>query len=104
MQKIIACGLLIVAITFIPESAKSQDTNLYAETDKMVAEIEDKVIEWRRDIHQYPELSNREFRTAEKVATHLASLGIEVQTKVAHTGVVGVPKGRSTRTRCCSKS
>ncbi len=55
--------------------------------------IEDKVVTWRRDIHQNPELSNREFKTAEKVAAHLKSLGIEVQTGVAHTGVVGVLKG-----------
>lgn len=55
--------------------------------------IETKVIEWRRDIHQNPELGNREFRTSEKVATHLKSLGLEVQTGVAHTGVVGILKG-----------
>lgn len=52
-----------------------------------------KVIEWRRDIHQHPELSNREFKTAEKIANHLKALGIEVQTGVAHTGVVGLLKG-----------
>lgn len=56
--------------------------------------IEPKVIEWRRDIHQHPELSNREFKTAEKIAAHLKSLGLEVQTGVAHTGVVGILKGK----------
>lgn len=55
--------------------------------------IEGKVINWRRDIHQNPELGNREFKTAEKIAKHLRSLGIEVQTGVAYTGVVGVLKG-----------
>ncbi len=55
--------------------------------------IESKVIEWRRDIHQNPELGNREFKTAEKIAKHLKSLGIEVTTGVAHTGVVGLLKG-----------
>jgi len=55
--------------------------------------VESKVIEWRREIHQNPELSNREFKTAEKIAAHLNSLGIAVQTGVAHTGVVGVLKG-----------
>ncbi len=55
--------------------------------------IEPKVIEWRHDIHQNPELGNREFRTAEKIANHLRSLGIQVTTGVAHTGVVGVLKG-----------
>lgn len=55
--------------------------------------VEDKVIEWRREIHQNPELSNREFKTSEKIAAHLNSLGIAVQTGVAHTGVVGILKG-----------
>lgn len=61
--------------------------------DKDIASIEDKVIEWRRDFHQNPELSNREFKTAEKIAAHLTSLGLEVQTGIAHTGVVGILKG-----------
>lgn len=56
-------------------------------------ELEQKVIEWRRDLHQHPELSNREFRTAKVLAAHLEALGLEVQTGVAHTGVVGVLKG-----------
>jgi amidohydrolase len=55
--------------------------------------IEDKVIAWRRDIHEHPELSNREFRTSKLVVEHLRSLGMEVKTGVAHTGVVGVLKG-----------
>jgi amidohydrolase len=54
------------------------------------AEVSESVLKWRRHIHQYPELSNREFKTAELVADHLKSLGIEVQTEVAHTGVVGI--------------
>ena len=66
-----------------------------ANLQKDYTAIEGKVIEWRRDIHQNPELSNREFKTAEKIAAHLKSLGIEVQTGVAHTGVVGVLKGNS---------
>jgi len=56
-------------------------------------DLEQKVIQWRHEIHQNPELSNREFKTAEKVANHLRSLGIEVQTGIAHTGVVGILKG-----------
>ncbi len=55
--------------------------------------IESKVIAWRRDFHEHPELGNREFKTAEKIAKHLRSLGIEVATGVAKTGVVGVLKG-----------
>ena len=63
------------------------------QVDQIADRIESKVIEWRRDFHQNPELSNREFRTAEKVAEHLKSLGMEVQTGIAHTGVVGLLKG-----------
>jgi amidohydrolase len=52
-----------------------------------------KVVEWRRDFHQHPELSNQEFRTAKIVADHLRALGMEVETGVAHTGVVGTLRG-----------
>lgn len=52
--------------------------------------IENKVIEWRRHFHQNPELSNREFKTAEFVANHLRNLGLKVETGVAKTGVVGL--------------
>ena len=55
--------------------------------------VQPKVVTWRRDIHQHPELGNREFRTAALVAEHLKSLGYEVRTGVAHTGVVAVLKG-----------
>lgn len=58
------------------------------------AAIEPQLIAWRRDLHQHPELGNREFRTASLVAEHLRSLGFdEVKTGVAHTGVVGLLKG-----------
>ena len=57
------------------------------------AELVQKVIQWRHEIHQNPELSNREFKTAQKVANHMRALGIEVETGIAHTGVVGVLKG-----------
>lgn len=66
---------------------------LISKADQMAKEVEPKVIEWRRHFHQYPELSNREVKTAAKVAEHLKSLGIEVQTGVAKTGVVGILKG-----------
>ena len=59
----------------------------------MAAQLEPKVIAWRRDFHQYPELSNREFKTADKVAAHLRALGMEVRTGIAKTGVVGILKG-----------
>jgi len=55
--------------------------------------VDPRVLSWRRDLHQHPELSNREFRTAQLVADHLRELGLEVRTGVAHTGVVGILKG-----------
>lgn len=61
--------------------------------DAAAARVEPKVIEWRRDIHQHPELGNREVRTAGLVAGHLRSLGIEVKENVAHTGVIGILRG-----------
>ena len=56
--------------------------------------LAEKVVQWRHEIHQNPELSNREFKTAEKVAAHLRSLGMKVKTGVAYTGVVGILKGK----------
>ena len=64
-----------------------------AELSKQINQVMPKVISWRRDIHQHPELSNREVRTAAKVAAHLEKLGLEVRTGVAHTGVVGILTG-----------
>lgn len=80
---------LLCCFTLVNLSAQGPDLENAYEA------IEEKVIEWRHDIHQNPELSNREFKTAEKIANHLKSLGIEVETGVAHTGVVGVLKGKN---------
>lgn len=65
----------------------------YTKVAKAADAIDDKVVEWRHHLHQNPELSNREFKTAEYITKHLKSLGIKVETGVAHTGVVGVLKG-----------
>jgi amidohydrolase len=75
----------------------NQDTNinpLWAKIEQLSSEVESKCIAWRRDFHQNPELGNREFRTAKLIATHLKSLGLEVKTGVAHTGVVGILRGK----------
>jgi amidohydrolase len=66
---------------------------LATEVDQRARAIESQVVAWRRDIHQHPELSNREFRTSKLVADHLTKLGLEVKTGVAHTGVVGILRG-----------
>ncbi|AMX03500.1 M20 family metallopeptidase [Microbulbifer thermotolerans] len=60
---------------------------------QLLKQTESKVIEWRRHLHQYPELGNREFKTAKYIEKHLRSLGMEVETGVAHTGVVALLKG-----------
>ncbi len=68
------------------------NTSLQRKIDDAASSLEEKVIKWRRHIHQYPELSNRETKTAAYVAEHLKSLGLEVTTGVAHTGVVALLK------------
>lgn len=74
--------------------AIAQDTQSRTERIAGLADtVESKVIAWRRDIHQNPELGNREFRTSKLVADHLRSLGLEVKTGIAHTGVIGILKG-----------
>lgn len=78
------------ALLFLSISAFAQlDSSLL----KDIENIEPKIIEWRHDFHEHPELSNREFKTAKKIEKHLKSLGLEVQTGVAVTGVVGILKG-----------
>ena len=64
--------------------------DLKQDLESQLSPLMDKVIDWRHDIHQNPELGNREFKTAKKIENHLLSLDIEVQTKVAYTGVVGL--------------
>src|SRR5690606_9031188 len=61
--------------------------------DRLSQEVLPKVVEWRRDFHQHPELGNRELRTSKIIAAELASLGYQVQTGVARTGVVGLLRG-----------
>ena len=80
-----------VALLLSLATANAQD--LSSRLDTAIATLEPRVIEWRRDLHQNPELSNREFRTSKVVAEHLVRLGLEVQTGIAKTGVVGVLKG-----------
>ena len=80
-------SLFIFAFNTIASDALKNELNQKLET------LMPKVIEWRHDIHQYPELANREFRTSKKVADHLMSLGLDVETGVAYTGVVAVIEG-----------
>jgi amidohydrolase len=82
-----ATTLLLTLLPGLVATAQALDLEAAAR------EIEPRMIEWRRDIHQHPELGNREFRTAGLVAAHLERLGLEVQSGIAHTGVAAVLRG-----------
>ena len=82
----------ILPLCLMVLSAKAQ-TALQNQIDNKAKAISAKLIEWRRHIHQNPELGNREFKTMEYIAAHLKSLGLEVTTGVAKTGVVATLKG-----------
>ena len=87
-------SILILVLTAIPNATIAEESWHTREVDFQATKIEEKVINWRRDIHQNPELGNREFRTASLIVDHLRSLDFdEVRTKIAHTGVVGLLRG-----------
>ena len=86
IQKYLFLSIIFVSGSLIAEDLKEK---LQADLDTLM----EKVIEWRHDIHEFPELGNREFRTSKKVAEHLVSLGIEVETGIAYTGIVGLIRG-----------
>ena len=81
-------GTWYLLILFIPGLIIGKDP-----IDKAISKNLNTIIDLRHQIHQYPELGNREFKTAKLVAEHLRSLGIEVETDIAYTAVVGVLKG-----------
>ena len=83
--------LAVLVLTSFTKPPKK--TKLQLKVESLSEQIETKVVEWRHYLHEHPELSNREYNTAEYIATHLKELGIEVQTGVAKTGVVGILKG-----------
>ena len=85
--------LLVLAFLLSQITLNAQSNSIQNEIQTKVKAIEQKVIDWRRDIHQNPELGNREVRTAALVAKHLKSLGMEVITNVGITGVIGILKG-----------
>ena len=89
MIKKIIFGSVLFTVISAPSFASSINTQLEQATQS----VSEKVITWRRHLHQYPELSNREFETAKYITNHLKSLGLEVQTGVAHTGVVAKLSG-----------
>ena len=84
---------LFLLLTFFLTSSTITAQSVGLQSEIIIEGIEQKVIDWRRDIHENPELGNREVRTAALVTKHLESLGMDVQTKVGVTGVIGVLKG-----------
>jgi amidohydrolase len=83
-------SFLLLIITVCTTNAQMDQSIL-----RDIKNIESQIIDWRHYFHENPELSNREFKTAEKIAKHLKALGLEVQTGVAITGVVGLLKGNN---------
>jgi len=73
--------------------AQVEDTDWHSYIETQTEDLHPKVVTWRRHFHANPELSNREFETAEYIAEFLRGLGMEVQTGVAHTGVIGLLEG-----------
>ncbi|OQX96400.1 N-acyl-L-amino acid amidohydrolase [candidate division KSB1 bacterium 4572_119] len=87
---------LIFNFCFSNSNLKAQEnkvSSLRQKADQLAKAAEKNVINWRRDFHQHPELSNREFLTAKKIAQQLKDFGLEVKTGIAHTGVVGILRG-----------
>lgn len=89
MQKTLTYAAVAVAMSLANAELSAADYDL----ETAVSQVLPDVVTWRRDIHQHPELGNMEFRTAGLVAEHLRALGMEVETGVAHTGVVGTLRG-----------
>ncbi len=81
--------VMLLAVACIPVSGQPFKEQISAKAGTILPEM----IQWRRYLHEHPELSNREFKTAEYITAHLKKLGIEVQTGVARTGIVGILKG-----------
>ena len=94
MHRLLHRQLALLPLLAVAFTAQAQDRNaLHAEIDRLSDQVAPHVLEYRRHIHEHPELSNREFETSKYVAEHLRKLGLSVQTGIAHTGVVAVLKG-----------
>lgn len=93
IRKPLQAALLATLVASASAGAQTAPNPLEQQIREGASAIEDRLIEWRRDIHQHPELGEQETRTAALVAEHLEKLGLEVQTEVGRTGVVGILKG-----------
>lgn len=88
MKRIILCVIALVSVV-----SPVWAVDMSREIDAATAKLMPKIVEWRRHVHQYPELGNQEVKTAKFIEDHLRKLGLEVRTGVAKTGVVGILKG-----------
>src|SRR5690554_3901757 len=93
LRKPLYSALLTGLVFSAHTTAQTTPSSLEEKIRKDSSAIESQLIDWRRDIHQHPELGEQETRTARLVAEHLKNLGMEVQTEVGRTGVVGILKG-----------
>lgn len=92
----LAFPLLSITLNEDPEKVSARGNGpekLYAKIDQLASQYNEEVISLRRHFHEHPELSNREFKTSERVVEELDALGLEIQTGIAHTGVVAILKG-----------
>lgn len=87
-SRLLACALLLA----VPALAPAQPAER-PEVTAAAAKLQAQVVQWRRDFHQHPELSNREVQTSAKVAEHLRKLGLKPRTGIAHHGVVAIIQG-----------
>ncbi len=85
--------LFLIGLLWSSTPLWSQDSSIKQRLSDIIADLEPQMVEWRRHFHQNPELSNREFETSKTIAEHLRSLDLEVQTGIAHTGVVAILRG-----------
>jgi amidohydrolase len=88
MKKIYLILLLTYTIPVFAQQPSFKDR-----VSKMADSLQNQIVTWRRDFHEHPELGNHEFRSADIIAKHLRSLGLEVKTGIATTGVVGILRG-----------
>ncbi|WP_256663679.1 hypothetical protein [Pseudomonas sp. gcc21] len=84
---------LFIAGSFLTSHAQAAPEQVLSDIRERTDAVEQQLISWRRDIHQHPELGEQETRTAALVAEHLREIGMQVQTEVGRTGVVGILKG-----------
>ncbi len=84
---------ILAAVMLLASPMVAAPQSFAADIDKLTAAVEPELIQWRRYLHEHPELSNRETETAKYVAERLKSFGLEPQTGIAKTGVVALLRG-----------